>query len=327
MILFDAAPTRPLTLQCERVLKKRKLPRLTVAALLLLAAAQPAYPWGAIGHHVVAIMAEQRVSPEVRERVRRLLFDGRYTLPDIAVCADQIRAGPPRPGSRFPYDPGCDMVAGKVRGNTGWWHYIDIPLRTKEKDLEKFCANDDCVVDQIERFTKILHDSNDDAERHRALLFLVHFMGDIHQPLHTIERACDQGGNRELVNFYLDGEKHANEHLHAVWDTSLVDKLMKDSSITSEQALANDLMERFDEDDAVQWARASVRQIAWESYKSAGQVYRGIPFQGFCDKNTKPAEATDLTPGYEASGVRVVRERLMKAGVRLGALLERNVTH
>src|SRR5258708_2860290 len=294
MILFAAAPTRPLTLQCERVLKKRKLPRLTVAALLLLAAAQPAYPWGAIGHHVVAIIAEQRLSPDVRERVRRLLFDGRYTLRDIAVCADQIRAGPPRPGSRFPYDPACDIVAGKVTVNTGPWHYIDIPLRTKEKNLEKFCANGDCVVDQIERFTKILHDSNDDAERRRALLFLVHFMGDIHQPLHAVERACDQGGNRELVNFYLAGEKRPNEHLHAVWDTSLVDKLMKDGGLASERALAADLTGRIDEDEAARWGQGSVEQIAWESYKGAKRAYRGIPFQDFCDKTVKPAAATDL---------------------------------
>ena len=309
---------------------KRNLLRPATAAtlvLFLLTAAQPAYPWGAVGHHVVAMIAERRLSPEVRQRIRRLLFDGRYTLRDIASCADQIRSGPPKPGSRFPYDPACDIVAGKVTGNTGPWHYIDIPLPTQEKDLEKFCPNGECVVDQIERFTKILRDSTDDAERRRALLFLVHFMGDIHQPLHATERACDQGGNRELVNFYLGEKKSANEHLHAVWDSSLVEKLMKDDGLASEQALASDLNGRIDEDEAPRWARASVPGIAWESYRIAKkQVYRGIPFLDFCDKNTKPGEATDLTPRYEDSGVRVVRERLMKAGVRLAALLEENVT-
>jgi hypothetical protein len=297
----------------------------TSVALVCLTVVQPAYPWGGTGHRVIAMIAEQRISSEVRARINRLLFDGRYSMHDIASCADQIRAGPPKPGSKYPYDPACDIIAGKVTGNTGPWHFIDIPLPTKEKDLEKFCANGNCVVDQIERFTKILHDSNDDAERRRALLFLVHFVGDIHQPLHAAERACDQGGNKERVNFYLGEEKRPN-NLHAVWDSSLVDKLMKDDGLTSGEALAADLIGRIDEDEAPRWGRATVTRIAWESYKAAKTAYRGIPFQDFCDKDTKPGEATDLTPRYESAGVRVVRERLMKAGVRLAALLEKNMT-
>jgi hypothetical protein len=322
------ARSATLTVQCVIVHRQRKtlsVRTATVVALVWLTGAPLAYPWGGVGHRVVAIIAEQRLSPEVRARINRLLFDGRYAMHDIASCADQIRAGPPRPGSKYPYDPACDIVAGKVTDNTGPWHFIDIPLPTKEKDLEKFCPNTNCVVDQIERFTKILHDSNDDGERRRALLFLVHFMGDIHQPLHATERACDQGGNKERVNFYLGEEKVPN-NLHAVWDSSLVDKLMKDEGFTSGESLASDLIGRIDEDDAPRWARATVPEIAWESYKAAKHAYRGIPFQDFCDKDTKPGEATDLTPRYESAGVRIVCERLMKAGVRLAALLEQNVT-
>jgi hypothetical protein len=72
--------------------------------------------------------------------------------------------------------------------------------------------------------------------------------------------------------------------------------------------------------------RASVEQIAWESYKLAvTKVYRGIPFQNFCD-NQKPAPlVTDLTRGYENSGSKVVREQLQKGGVRLAAILENDL--
>ncbi len=277
----------------------------------------------------MALIAQRRLSPEVRSRIDRLLFNGRYSIRDISACADQIRSGPPKPGARaYPVDETCIVVAGEVKGNTGPWHYIDIPIPTKEKDLEKFCPQGNCVVDQIERFAKILHDSNDDQERRVALLFLVHFMGDIHQPLHAAERACDQGGNKELVNFYLGDDELPNDRLHSVWDTALVDKLMKDSRLADEQALTSDLSSRIDEVEAQKWARATVPQIAWESYRIAKKrVYRSIPFQDFCDKNVKPGPAANLTTSYENRGKRIVREQLMKAGVRLAAILEENVTH
>ena len=296
----------------------------------LFAFASPAYPWGGTGHHVVALIAEQRLSPEVRERIDRLLFNGRYTIRDISTCADQIRssAAPPRPGARmFPVDEACPTVAGTVTANTAPWHYIDIPIPTKETDLEKFCPKGDCVVDQMQRLARLLRDSNDDAERRQALLFLVHFMGDIHQPLHAAERGCDRGGNRELVNFYLGTEERADDHLHRVWDSGLVDKLMLDLHLPDEQELASELQSRIDNDEAAAWERATVPQIAWESWRLAKKrAYRGIPFQDFCDKNAKGGKATDLTDSYESAGARTVEEQLMKAGVRLAALLERTMT-
>lgn len=272
----------------------------------------------------MALIAQQRLSPQVRARIDRLLFDGRYTIRDIAVCADQIRSGPARPGARaYPVDEACPIVAGTVTGDTAPWHYVDIPVPAKKKDLEEFCPQGACIVDQMERFEKILSDSNDDRERRQALLFLVHFMGDIHQPLHAVERACDRGGNLERVNFYLGDVERANEALHRVWDTDLVDMLMADSGF-AEHELALDLIQRIDDDVAHEWARASVPQIAWESYRIATKrVYRGIPFVDFCDKTVKAGEATDLSSGYESSGVRTVRTQLMKAGVRLAEALER----
>ena len=299
------------------------------AGVLFFGAFTPAYPWGATGHHVVALIAEARLSPEVKMRIDRLLFNGRYTLRDIAACADQIR-GSATPGpSRYPVDPACPEVAGTVTGNTAPWHYIDIPLPTKDRDRQKYCPKGDCVVDQIERLERVLRESNDDAERRQALLFLVHFIGDVHQPLHAVERGCDQGGNRELVNFYLGEDEQANARLHHVWDTSLVDKAMKDSGLADEQALATDLLGRFDDDDARDWSVATPEQMAWESYREAKRhAYHGIPFEDFCKGyDPKAQHATDLKSGYERTGARVVRERLMKAGVRLAAALNSNVTH
>lgn len=295
--------------------------RFLPATVVLFLAALPAWPWGSAGHHIVAIIAEQRLSPATREKIRKLLVDGKYSIVDIASCADTIR-GNPR-GNPTPADVMCKSLAGEVPSTNGLWHYIDIPVPTKAKTLEAFCKDDNCVIAKIKSFSDTLRTSKDDAQRRQALLFLVHFVGDIHQPLHAAERGCDHGGNSEHVNFSADGQKETNVALHHVWDTSELDLLMKHANITDERVFAGILIAGIKPADAEKWARATPEQMAWESYKLAvSKVYRGIPLQNFCD-NQKPAPmVTDLTAAYENDGTKVVREQLMKAGVRLGAILE-----
>ncbi len=148
-------------------------------------------------------------------------------------------------------------------------------------------------------------------------------MGDIHQPLHAAERACDRGGNSERVNFFLGDEKRPNLTLHSVWDSQEVALLMKDSKITDERAYAASLISQIQPGKAKKWSRATADQIAWESYKLATKdAYSGIPYQDFCNNQKPPPIVTDLTPHYEEKGTKIVREQLMKAGVRLAALLE-----
>ena len=284
----------------------------------------PVLAWGPTGHRAIALIAWQRLSPEARGRVERLLFNGKYTIEEISVCADEIRSrnGKSKIGV-------CTDVGGAINGDTGPWHYIDIPLTAAGTDLSKYCPRGDCIVDKIESFTRTLRESTNDAERRTALLFVVHFMGDIHQPLHCVERACDQGGNRELVNFYLGKRERANTRLHTVWDVDMVAKLMRDSKLEDEGALVSTLLGRLDSLKVQRWVKASVPEIAWEGHElAAKKVYPGIPFQDFCSvPPPAPNPATDLTGAYEQSGAQVARDQLAKAGVRLAALLEANLTH
>jgi hypothetical protein len=290
-------------------------------AIAMWLAASPTFAWGPTGHKIVAIIAEQRLSPAAREKIRKLLLDGKYSIVDIASCADTIR-GNPR-GTPTPADVMCRSLAGEVPSTNALWHYIDIPVPTKAKTLEAFCKDDNCVTARIASFSQILRTSKDDVQRRQALLFLVHFVGDLHQPLHAAERACDRGGGSEHVNFAAESQKETNAALHHVWDTSELNLLMKHANITDERVFAGILMAGIKPADAQKWARATPEQMAWESYKLAvSKVYRGIPLQNFCD-NQKPAPlVTDLTATYENDGTKVVREQLMKAGVRLGAILE-----
>jgi hypothetical protein len=284
-------------------------------AALLFVAASPVWPWGPSGHRIVAIIAEQRLSPAAREKIRQLLLDGKYSIVDISSCADQIRGNST--------DLMCRSLAGEVPSTNGLWHYIDIPVPTKAKTLDAFCKEENCVTARINSFSEILRTSKDDAKRRQALLFLVHVVGDIHQPLHAAERACDHGGNSEHVNFSLDGQKESNVTLHHVWDSSELELLMKHENITDDRVFAGILMAGIKPAEASKWARASADQMAWESYKLAvSKVYRGIPLQNFCDNQNPAPLLTDLAAAYQNDGTKVVREQLTKAGVRLAAILE-----
>jgi len=289
--------------------------------VLCAASLQPAHAWGTAGHHIIAMIAEARLSPAARDQVRHLLMDGRYTLTQISTCADAVRddGGHHKP---WPGEEMCAELAGRITTDTGPWHYIDIPVPKYEKSIAKYCPDGNCVVAAIKKFNDTLMHSTDDATRRAALLFVLHFLSDIYQPLHCAERGCDRGGNEEFVNFYLGDKKRAHENLHKVWDMDMLEKAMADAHIQTERAYADQLLASISPEKAQRWASATIDDIAWESHELAmKRVYRGIPFQKFCH-HEKAGPAVDLSPKYEEAGAQVAREQLMKAGVRVAALLE-----
>jgi nuclease S1 len=295
--------------------------QVTVARVLVsLLLVAPAWSWGSAGHHIIAIIAEQRLSPAVREKIRALLMGGKYSIVDISTCADQLRSN--SNGANRPGDAMCQTLAGEVPPTNGTWHYIDIPVPTQAKTLEAFCPQGDCVTAKIASFAETLRTSTDEGQRRQALLFLVHLVGDVHQPLHTVERACDKGGNSEWVGFSLDGQ-HSDVKLHQVWDSKEIDLLMADYNVTDEHALAEALIASISPAEAEKWTHATPEDMAWESYKIAvTRVYPAIPFQDFCGNQDSAPIETDLSLPYEEAGTRVVQLQLMKAGVRLAAILE-----
>lgn len=176
-----------------------------LAGLLLagsaLLAPPPAQAWSAMGHRLVARLAEPRLSAPVREEVQRLLaLEGHRSLADVAAWADELRSSDP------------DLGRKSTR-----WHFVNIGELGCRYDAEAACAKGDCVVAAIDRQSSILADrSRPDAERLQALKFVVHFVGDVHQPMHA-GNARDRGGNTVQVN--IDGE---GSNLHALWDGKLL---------------------------------------------------------------------------------------------------------
>jgi imidazolonepropionase-like amidohydrolase len=270
-----------------------------------------AYGWGNKGHRMVADFAAARLSGPARAEVRRLLFDGKYSLADISSCPDAVRDT--RPDHQRPEDQFCRDLIGPLTQDTGPWHYIDIPIPKAEHSIERYCPGGNCVVAKINEFAAELRTASSDAERRKALIFLVHFVGDIHQPLHCTERACDKGGNSERVNFPFPGQDRQNVTLHHVWDTDLVDLATAGGSLSVPISLRK----------TRRWKNATPEEMAWEGYQLAKDfAYRNIPLEDFCLNPPPQAPVVTLTVQYEQAGEKIVREQLLKGGVRLAALLE-----
>lgn len=184
-------------------------------ALLLLLSLLPAqaFAWGRLGHWLVGELAAQKLTPQARAQVELLLAgEADPTLAGVASWADDLRNADPE---RFKA--------------TSRWHYINAKGGGCGFDVARDCPNGDCVVAAIEAQRKILADRKQPLEARRdALKFLVHFVGDAHQPLHAGNRE-DAGGNRFQVSLRTDIEPEAyakqnyangvmGTNLHSVWD-------------------------------------------------------------------------------------------------------------
>lgn len=175
-----------------------------IAALLAASPLSDAWAWGQEGHSIVAEIAQRRLDEPTLRKVKSLL-GGEASLASIASWADDHRADNPKSGP---------------------WHYVSIPYDKPAYDAVRDCRGGDCVVEAVGRFRKELSEcAGKPAERAEALKFVVHFVGDIHQPLHATERTDpftrqgDVGGNKAEVTFF--GKKM---NLHEVWDFGLIQR-------------------------------------------------------------------------------------------------------
>jgi len=152
-------------------------------ALLTLSA--PAHAWGAQGHRLVAEVADTRLNPAARAEVDRLLAtEPGATLASIAPWADQLRAKDPGLGRR-----------------SAGWHYVNIAEDGCQYEPAKHCKNGNCIVEALKAQSAILGDhSLTDGERLQALKFVVHMVGDVHQPMHA-GYGHDKGGNDFQLQF------------------------------------------------------------------------------------------------------------------------------
>jgi hypothetical protein len=260
----------------------RQLPKFPILAALLLLAPAPAQAWGPQGHEIVAAIAMAELTPAARSQVTRLLGGPAMMVHD-SNWADEIR---------------------DQRRNTGRWHYVDIPLEAPGYDPRRDCRGEDCVVAQLENDVRVLSNPRQsNAVRAEALRFLIHFVADVHQPLHA-EDHDDRGGNQVRV---MIGRYRAN--LHRVWDSEVIDALGSDPG-----SEANAIERSITQAQRKAWASGSPAGWANEAHTIArDQIYP--PLAG--------RREARLPRDYAVRQAPVTRLLLAKAGVRLAFLLNR----
>ncbi|MEP6590724.1 MAG: S1/P1 nuclease [Gemmatimonadota bacterium] len=236
--------------------------------------------WGPMGHRIVARIAATRLTSDAAREVSELLDGG--TLASVANWADSFRVTHPE---------------------TGAWHYVDIPTWESSYNAERDCKDGQCVVAALTAKLAVLADKHrTKAERAEALRFVVHFMGDMHQPLHAGERG-DKGGNDVKLTF---NDKASN--LHSVWDSGLLNLTGE-----SEDAIVAGITARLaSRGDLKQMASGTITDWAMESHDVARDVvYRFVPQSLVLDQRY----LTEVRP--------VLEDRLLRGGVRLAAVLNR----
>jgi hypothetical protein len=237
------------------------------------------FGWGHEGHAVVALIAEHFMTPVALKDSSDIL-DG-ASIVSVASWADDYRRDHPE---------------------TGPWHYIDIPLAHSRIDMTRECPNGDCVVAKTDQFLAVLKDPKaDHAAKAEALRYVVHFVGDMHQPLHD-EDDNDKGGNGRHV--IVDGKL---DNLHWIWDTGLIDHINRNP-----EALAAELESKITPQDRAAWEKGTIEDWALEGHRLAQTVAYG-------DLGTE--NPAPITPAYEQQADPVIELQLEKAGVRLAFLL------
>jgi hypothetical protein len=304
-----------------------------VLCLLLLSAA-PAFPWGCEGHQIIGLIAEKHLGAHARQKVQDLLASSspprshhpwchpisQSLLADASNWADEVRGDP-----RYQH--------------TRQWHFIDIPLGVHGGGLRRFCpARKGCVTRAIKQQLAVLRrapGASEQADQAVALLFVIHLVGDLHQPLHCADNH-DEGGNCLPVTYFGMGPRPAENasyqpNLHAVWDHYIIRRLL------GRQPGVARFAESLDRRLAAQigeWQRGpiDIDAWAWETHRVAVQTaYGKLPVP-------VPSPAAEF-PGCRAVSERMLglherlmqpyqdeagpaaEEQLAKAGVRLAMVL------
>jgi hypothetical protein len=265
--------------------------RLFLLFLLTCVFSAPSWAWGPAGHRLVAEVAWDHLTPEARASVQALL--GPESLADVSSWADHYLEG---------------------NTQTALWHYVNIPADAAGYDRDRDCPVQpgvkpgttrdkwrDCVVDRIPyNYERVADPSLDRADRAVALKFLVHFVGDLHQPFHAL--GVERGGNGIHVSVF--GSEECGKYpcnLHAVWDSGLIEhenldepahlKLLE-ADITAKKMVAGN-------GKAADWALES---------RNLGRTALVAP-------------GANIDEAYYQRNIGIVNQRLEQGGLRLAALL------
>ncbi len=259
--------------------------RVLAAGVILGAICPPAPAWGPEGHRIVAEIATHYLLPETVAAIRDILGADR-SLGEVSSWADEIRA---------------------QRRESAPWHYVNIPAASEGYVEERDCPTGECVVGAVRRFARELGDPATSPEQRReALMFLVHFVADLHQPLHCYGEA--RGGNDIRLRCPdCPGDKR---NLHAIWDTAFLQR-----QPVAPEAYAGQLIAEIDDSDITFWIRTRPEDWATESWRLA------LTHAVLSPRGRKLRSGDRIGRMYLDANTVIVDGQLARAGVRLADLL------
>src|SRR5260370_24616550 len=267
-----------------------------------------AWAWGYDGHEIVAFIAADNLTPAAQSHVASI----------FGVPADKRSI-------EIAMEKESTVPDTKFRGEdsaTAPWHFIDICLQDRRQDVPARCSARNCVTGKIEEYSRRLKAGTYDHWGAAGdLAFLIHFVGDIHQPLHAANDA-DRGGNCIVVE-----SRSREKDLHAVWDTTVVKRLEYSIDSGRAETTARRLEQTYAaERETDSWISAD--DIAWESNQIArSDIYAALqipvepcaPTVDSC--SGVPARTVELSSSYLDHADESAGHQLAKAGFRLATLL------
>ncbi len=270
-----------------------------LAALMLLAPA-PAQAWWEYGHETIGAIAYRNVTPRTRAAIDALLKRGALLeTPTCSVRTIELAS----------YWPDCAKELGPRFSYAYSWHYQNVDI-CKPFDLKAACKDGNCVSAQIERDLKLLKDKTvPERERLMALVFLVHFMGDLHQPLHAGDKS-DLGGNRARSTYGDFVTERLN--LHAIWDGYLAERAI---------STPPPLVRVYSAEERAAMQPGSVEDWSRESWQVARDTVYASAY-GADPCTTKPPERSKLSNETIATLVEPLRLQVERGGLRLARLLD-----
>lgn len=249
--------------------------------------------WGNKGHQIIARIAMPRLSANARQAVAELLEPGE-TLENVAGWADQMRKGGP---------------------DTRSWHFVPIPLTDKVYSANQHCSRSElCIIQALEEQIKILKNTeNDPQTRAAALKYVVHLIGDLHQPFHVTTNTNPPDLNANRVKLTSLTGRLTN--LHEVWDSDLVDYGLKRSN-KSVADYASYLSKAYGGNSAA-LTKGSITSWALESHEQAWTAYYS-PYDHFMVADQR---SWALDRFYYDKNLKTVEMQFVRAGVRLAKTL------
>ncbi|GAB3910582.1 S1/P1 nuclease [Mucilaginibacter boryungensis] len=237
--------------------------------------------WGITGHRTIADIAERHLNAGAKAAVTELL-DGQ-SMADASTWADEIRN------------------QGAYR-KTSSWHFLNLPLGLNHEEFVRTVTtmSNGNVYNEILKTETILKDKTASKDQKtEALKFLIHFVGDIHQPMH-VSRAEDKGGNTIQVNFSGKGT-----NLHSLWDTKLIEQQgMSDQQLAVQyDHIGQQKIKAWESTPAIDWA--------WESYEISSRLYAEVD----------QMHGRAISDNYYQQHMPTIEERIEQGGIRLAAVL------